>query len=201
MNPRTPIRHLATALVLALASCRSVTVEPAAARPPALPASQRRPLDFELHVTDDPRLFSADLDESSTVVLDGEDIARLVPSFRGALEATTAFSTVTRARAGKRLHCDLSVRKCRAVWGGGFLLALSLGLLPDVEHQYYEIVARVSAPGRSPQTYTVRSHGQTFLWMPLVPVALVQLLVTSGTLQQTVDSLVAQIAADGWLEP
>jgi hypothetical protein len=198
-NRRPLIRCTGAALVLSLASCRTITVEPEGPGLPALPAAKRPALDFELHVTVDPHLSCRDTLESQSVVVDGEDLADLIAPFREALEATNVFSTIRRAPAGRRLHCNLSVRMFHPD-PMAFLLVCTAGLSPEVTNCHYEIVASVSAPGRLPQTYTVRSHGQTLLWTPLIPIGLVQLLVQSGTLQQTMDSLVARMAAYGWLQ-
>lgn len=73
-------------------------------------------------------------------------------------------------------------------------------MLPDVHGSHHELVARVTSPGRPPQTYTARSQSQTFVWVPLLPVGLWQAAFQSAPLQQAVDALVAQIAADGWLQ-
>ena len=197
-HPWPRIRRAGAALLLVLTACRTITVDPPGNVLPALPEAKRPALDFALHVTEDPQLWDPGLTHLRAEVVDGEDLADLVPTLRDALEATNAFSTIRRAPTGQRLHCDLSVRMYHMT-PEGLGLVITAGLWPHVEHEYYEVIAIMSAPGRAPQTYTVRGHAETLLWSPLIPIGLVQWVVQSGTLQQTIDALVARAAADGWL--
>lgn len=193
---------LLTAVLVSLNSgCLTfVTVEPVLDAVPAPRAAQRPALDFGLHATLDPRLVAPELDGKAARELDGEDLAEATATFQGLLCATGAFASVERAPAGRRLHCELQARSAGMLHGGGVLFALTCGLVPELQTGADELVAQVTAPGRAPKSYRVTCHNSTWLWLPLLPVGLVQGLVQRFPPQQAVDALVAQMARDGWLE-
>jgi len=186
-------------LSLALVSCRTITVEPAGLALPRIPAERRPALAFDLRYSTDAALAYPELD-GHVERFDGEDLAAETATLRDALVATQAFSSVRRGRPGRRLHCDLQVR---AGFGTGtqmMSVVMTAGILPDIHSSHYELVASVTAPGRPPRTYTAKSDSETWVWLPLLPVGVCQLAFQSAPLQQAVDALVAQIAADDWLE-
>jgi hypothetical protein len=63
-----------------------------------------------------------------------------------------------------------------------------------------ELIATVRAEGKEPRTYRARTRSSTWLWLPLAPIGAVQFFTMLPALQQTVDSIAAQMAQDGWLE-
>ena len=186
------------AFLLLVSACTTIRVEPNVSLA-SVRGLQRPSLDFELHRTGGSWLVSTPLDRRSAEGLDGEDLAQATVPFRAALLATEAFAGVARAAAGRRLHCDVQMYRGGSTYAGGMFLGLSLGLIPDLGNQECEIVALVTAPGREPRTYRASGNASTWLWLPLVPVGIVQCASQRSVLQQTVDAIVAQMAQDGWL--
>ena len=119
---------------------------------------------------------------------------------RRRLEGTATFGPITRTQAVEGLQCAFELRSAPGSFGGGVLFALTLGTIPDCAYDDYLLTANVSAPGRQSCTYRVRTSGKTLLWLPLLPIGLVQLAPRRGDLQQTVDAMVTQMAKDGWLQ-
>lgn len=196
----TCLRFAALLALLFATSCTWANVEPAPDLDLVHARSARPALGFDLRFTEDPRLLSPGADAEWAEEFDGEDLAEQTSLFRAALEGTGTFGSITRTPAVDGLHCAFELRSKSGVFGGGVWFALTLGSIPDLAQDEYSLTANVSAPGRQACTYRVRTSGKTFLWLPMLPVGLVQAAVRRGDLQQTVDALVTQLAKDGWLE-
>jgi hypothetical protein len=196
----TCLRFTALLALLFATSCMWANVEPAPDLDLVHARSARPALGFDLRFTEDPRLISPGADAEWAEEFDGEDLAEQTAIFRAALEGTGTFGSITRTQAVDGLHCAFELHWDSGVFGGGVWFALTLGLIPDLTLDEYLLTATVSAPGRQSSSYRVRTSGRTFLWLPMLPVGLVQAAVRRGELQQTVDALVTQMAKDGWLE-
>jgi hypothetical protein len=187
--------------VAAAAACTTIRVEPEPARDLPLPVPRVPALAFDLHVAEDPRLTNPGIDTTWVRELDGEDLAMATEPIVHALRETGAFGGVIRRKPGDALHCDLHLRRhACGPSGGGFLLLLSSGVFPEFRSVYYELAARVTAPGKEPRSYRATCHAEDCLCVLLLPVGLVQGLTQRTALQQTVDAVVLQMAADGWLD-
>lgn len=182
---------------LAFGGCCTIDVTPLVANEIAL--GERPVLHVNLNATVDPSLLLRTVSQDLATELDGEDLAVATDDLRAALAATDAFASVVRGRPGQGLHCELRLRSFEMVHFGALFFVLSLGVLPELHSNEYELVAEVTAPGRTPRTYTVVGRGDTWLWLPLLPIGLVQSVTQRSAQQQTVDGLVAQMARDGWL--
>jgi len=199
------LRALATGALLAatftaLAGCRSITVVPEAARLPTVAAGQRRDVTFDLRY--DRHLLALDPAATDDVVAyDGEDLYVEAQRVRDALVATGAFADVRRARTPRAdtLHCDLHVRYAFDAGTQLMSIVLTAGVAPDRHRGDLLLEAVVRAPGRTQARYAFRTESVTWIWVPLLPIGLGQLALQRPPLQQTVDALVAQLAADGLL--
>ena len=191
-----------TALLVWLAApgCMWANVEPEPDLDRVRASSARPALGFDLRVIRDRRLLAPGVDVDWRDERDGEDLAEDTAIFRTALEGTGTFGSITRTQAVDGLHCAFELRSTPGTFGGGVFFALTLGLLPDCAYDEYLLTANVSAPGRQSCSYRVRTSGKTILWLPLMPIGLVQLAARRGDLQQTVDAMVTQLAKDGWLQ-
>jgi len=197
----TCLRFTALIALLFATSCMWANVEPAPDLDLVHARSARPALGFDLRFTEDPRLISPGADAEWAEEFDGEDLAEQTAIFREALEGTASFGPITRTPEGGGLHCAFELRSYRGIFGGGVWFALTLGVIPDCSMEDFELTAKVSAPGREPCVYRVRTSGRTFLWLPMLPVGLVQAAARRGDLQQTVDAMATQLAKDGWLQP
>ena len=187
-----------------LAACSTLSVEP----PPAteFPLHPARPpaLRFELVVDRvlPRRLFDTGSRDPSELA--GKPLARAARNFADYLRNTGAFAAVAsdaEAPADAQLSCNLRLhQRASGLSADGLLLTMSCGLIPEFATFDHELEACVSAPGRAPRTYRAVCSEQGCVWLPGLPVALVQVLTRRSPMQQTVDAVVAQIAADGWLD-
>ncbi|MEQ1633940.1 MAG: hypothetical protein ABL997_16285 [Planctomycetota bacterium] len=163
---------------LAFGGCCTIEVTPLVENEIAL--GERPVLHVNLSATVDPSLLLRTVSQDLATELDGEDLAVATDDLRAAFALTDAFASVVRGRPGQGLHCELRLRSFEMVHFGAL---------------FFE----VTAPGRTPRTYTVVGRGDTWLWLPLLPIGLVQSVTQRSAQQQTVDGLVAQMARDGWL--
>jgi hypothetical protein len=191
-------RPLACCLAVGLVSCTSICVVPQPDLEQTLAATSRPALGFSFVESFDESLRNPDASPSGRQALEDESLAKATAAFRDALVGTEAFGAIEVASAGEGLHCAFDLRTIGGVDLGGILLALTVGLIPDRAYDY-ELIATVTAPGKEQRTYRARTSAGTLLWLPLAPMAIVHALTQRGGLQQTVDSIATQMAADGWL--
>jgi hypothetical protein len=199
------VRRIAQAVaaacaLIALCSCTTITIEPRTDVAVIAAKSKQPALHFDYHHTFDARLAYADAGAEGVREVDGEELYPLTLEFQKALLQTGAFATVTRAKPGSGLHCDFELRRHRRMANKGVFLVWSLGLLPDHKSDDLELIATVRADGKEPRTYRARTRSSTWLWLPLAPIGAVQFFTMLPALQQTVDSIAAQMAQDGGLE-
>lgn len=199
MSARSPVLRLFALLGATLAACTSVAVAPEPDLERVVAASRRPDLGFSLAQCKDGSLANPDYDVPEEPGLDGENLAMASAAFREALVETGAFGAITRTSAGTGLHCAFELRTCVGIVGGGVPFALTVGVIPDCGYDEWELVATVTGPGRAPSTYRARTSSSTFLWLPCLPIAIVQAFTQRGGFQETVDSIATQMANDGWL--
>jgi hypothetical protein len=194
------MRITALLVLLAAPGCMWANVDPEPDLDLVPERSARPALGFDLRVIRDPRLLVPDVDVEWCEKRDGEDLAEETAIFRAALEGTGTFGSITRTQAVDGLHCAFELRSTPGTFGGGVFFALTLGLIPECAYDEYLLTANVSAPGRQSCSYRVRTSAKFLMWLPLLPIGLVQLAARRGDLQQTVDAMVTQLAKDGWLQ-
>lgn len=199
MIARPFVLCLSALLGAVLVSCTSISVAPEPDLARTLAATRRPDLGFSLVQGTDERLRNENASARSYAMLEGDSLELATLAFREALVGTEAFGQIGRADAGQGLHCAFELRTIGGAALGGILFALTVGLCPDHAYEEYELVATVTAPGKEARTYRARTSSGTWLWLPLLPIGIVQQLTQRGGLQETVDSIATQMANGGWL--
>lgn len=199
MRPRRRVLRVSTIAALALGSCTVYDTDAPTDLPAARAPESRTALSF---AAEEAFLLPAEDVPGGWDVSAPEPAAD--PKTWAAFFEDTGQVRVVAPRGD--VHCALEFRRFdTGETASVFLSAITLTLLPGVTDGYGVLLATVSAADRAPVRYELRGTYTSWVWLPLLPVGIVQSfergLGSPDTRPDLVRALVRRMLDDGFLDP